>query len=228
MHIGIACKDQSLATHIMSFIPPENEISTWDVHVSLSDFYKTKNFDVMFCEALYPTRTEFSLWREISKNEITDLVLITHNNNQRLKELVPNLYGVIEGKERLSYDVLRVLTSITNERLLQPTHTIAMPSLGESMVVMHGKRIILTRMELTTLRILVEANGKYITANQLVSMIWGDAGVGKKEDLYVYISRLREKLEENPMRPTLIVSSRGMGYAFIGTTSILHSSKYPY
>ncbi|PWI55628.1 winged helix-turn-helix domain-containing protein [Sulfoacidibacillus thermotolerans] len=223
MHIGVACKSESLASMLLSVIPHDYRVIQLDMSSSLTTTCRDLKLDVMFYEALYPTRSEYAKWREISKFENTDLVLIAHGA-ERFKELVPNLYGVIEGtQEKLSVDVLKILARVKQDRLSQPRHTLAIPSFGESLVVMHGRRIVLTRTEMAVLRALIEAKGHYVSAKQLVHTIWGDTGVGKKEDLYVYISRLREKLEDDSLKSRLIVSSRGMGYAFLGDVNMLRS-----
>ncbi len=220
----MACKNDSLASSLASWIPRENKVVRLDSTSSLPTSCIDLQLDVMFYEALYPTRAEYATWREISKTQTTDLVLITPHMDH-FKELVPNIYRVLDGtEEQLSHNVLNTLTRIRKDRLLQPKHSIAMPMYGESIVVMNGKKIVLTRTEMATLRVLVEAKGRYVTANQMVHLIWGDTGVGKKEDLYVYISRLREKIEDNPSKPRLIISSRGFGYTFTGKISIQNQS----
>ena len=43
--------------------------------------------------------------------------------------------------------------------------------------------------------------------------LWDDAGAYVEENtLSVYIKRLRDKLEDDPTEPRLIVTVRGMGY----------------
>ena len=48
---------------------------------------------------------------------------------------------------------------------------------------------------------------------QLLDSIWDVAGDFVNDNtLTVYIKRLREKLEDNPQKPTLIQTVRGLGY----------------
>lgn len=42
--------------------------------------------------------------------------------------------------------------------------------------------------------------------------IWGPAHVDDVAYLRVYINQLRQKLEQDPSRPTLIVTDPGVGY----------------
>ena len=54
--------------------------------------------------------------------------------------------------------------------------------------------------------------GRTLTPEDLLTGVWGDEYRDDKEILWVCISRLRQKLEENPKRPVHIVTRSGMGY----------------
>ncbi len=51
-----------------------------------------------------------------------------------------------------------------------------------------------------------------MSAKRLLSNVWGDEYENDKEILWVSISRLRQKLEEDPKKPQLIVTRSGAGY----------------
>lgn len=54
--------------------------------------------------------------------------------------------------------------------------------------------------------------GKVVTAEELLTAVWGDHYRDDKEILWVSIARLRQKLEENPHSPQHIVTRSGLGY----------------
>lgn len=54
--------------------------------------------------------------------------------------------------------------------------------------------------------------GQVLTAEQLLTSVWGPEYRDDKEILWVSISRLRQKLEENPKKPAHIVTRSGLGY----------------
>lgn len=54
--------------------------------------------------------------------------------------------------------------------------------------------------------------GHTLTAEQLLTNVWGEEYSEDKEILWVCISRLRQKLEENPKKPAHIVTRSGLGY----------------
>lgn len=54
--------------------------------------------------------------------------------------------------------------------------------------------------------------GNTLTAEDLLTNVWGPEYKDDKEILWVCISRLRQKLEEEPKKPTHIVTRSGKGY----------------
>jgi len=54
--------------------------------------------------------------------------------------------------------------------------------------------------------------GQVLTSEQLLSNVWGPEYRDDKEILWVSISRLRQKLEDDPKNPIHIVTRSGLGY----------------
>lgn len=75
-----------------------------------------------------------------------------------------------------------------------------------------GKRLHLTPIEYGILALLMRKAGKVVTHDDLLRAVWGDQYRGDYSVLRVNISRLRQKLEENPRRPAYIVTVPGQGY----------------
>ena len=75
-----------------------------------------------------------------------------------------------------------------------------------------GEEVKLTPIEYTLLRLLVVHAGKVLTHRQLLTETWGPNAVGQTQYLRVHIAHLREKLENDPARPELILTESGVGY----------------
>ena len=58
----------------------------------------------------------------------------------------------------------------------------------------------------------VHNEGKIMSAEDLLTSIWGPEYRNEKEILWVSIARLRQKLEKTPHSPTHIVTRTGLGY----------------
>lgn len=84
---------------------------------------------------------------------------------------------------------------------------------NEAKVYKNGIEIILTAMEYRLLLILLNNRGRVLSRNQLLENIWDiDGDFVEDNTLTVYIKRLRDKIEEEPTRPDIIKTVRGLGY----------------
>lgn len=84
---------------------------------------------------------------------------------------------------------------------------------NEAKVYKNGEEIILTAMEYRLLLILLNNRGKVLSRTQLLENIWDvDGDFVEDNTLTVYIKRLRDKIEEEPNRPLIIKTVRGLGY----------------
>jgi len=83
----------------------------------------------------------------------------------------------------------------------------------EAKVYKGNQEIILTALEYRLLLIFANHPGQVLTRNQLLERIWDVAGDFVNDNtLTVYIKRLREKLEDDPTQPKLLLTVRGLGY----------------
>ena len=83
----------------------------------------------------------------------------------------------------------------------------------KGIVSKNGTEINLSALEFRLLMTFVNHRGKLLTRNALLEEIW-DAGGDFVNDntLTVYIKRLREKIEDDPQKPEIIKTVRGLGY----------------
>ena len=81
-------------------------------------------------------------------------------------------------------------------------------------VYVRGQPIELTKTEYDLLVSLALNPGRTITRDELLEEIWGGvAGYGRT--INSHMSRLRAKIEPDPLNPKYIVTMRGVGYRFI-------------
>jgi DNA-binding response OmpR family regulator len=84
--------------------------------------------------------------------------------------------------------------------------------LARAEVFLRNKMVYLSATEYRILLQLAQNVGKVIPSEQLLRDVWGDEYVSDKEILWVSISRLRQKLEDDPRDPKHIVTRSGLGY----------------
>lgn len=76
-----------------------------------------------------------------------------------------------------------------------------------------GKEVYLSAMEYRLLLIFLNHRGMVLTRSVLLEEIWDAAGEFVNDNtLTVYIKRLREKIEDDPANPKILLTVRGIGY----------------
>ena len=75
-----------------------------------------------------------------------------------------------------------------------------------------GKQILLTPMEYKILALLMRSPGRIFTKVQLYEGAVGPYFEGDDNTMMVHISKLREKIEDDPKLPRHIITVRGLGY----------------
>lgn len=83
---------------------------------------------------------------------------------------------------------------------------------GDYSVMKNGEPIELTAKEFEILKVLMKNPKKVYTKEQMYSQIWNDAYMGDENAVNVHISRLRNKIEDNPRDPKYVVTVWGIGY----------------
>jgi len=81
-------------------------------------------------------------------------------------------------------------------------------------VYVRGKTVKLSPTEFNLLSCLIKNRGWIVTHEQLLQKVWGPHYIGDKSFVKLYIRYLRQKIEENPHSPRLILTERGVGYRF--------------
>jgi two-component system KDP operon response regulator KdpE len=81
-------------------------------------------------------------------------------------------------------------------------------------VIVRGKKVVLRPTEYRLLYHLVNNAGRLLTHETLLSKVWGREYRDEAHYLRLYITYLRQKLEEDPAHPKYILTERGVGYRF--------------
>jgi len=84
--------------------------------------------------------------------------------------------------------------------------------LARRTVFVNGKVVVLSRTEWQLLQQLCANAGRVMLHEDLLTRTWGAEYRDDIQYLRVWISRLRQKLEENPAEPKYIRTVQGIGY----------------
>lgn len=79
-------------------------------------------------------------------------------------------------------------------------------------VVIRGAEVHLTPIEYRLLQRLATQAGQVVTHGELLKAGWGPNRSDQQHYLRIYMAGLRRKLEEDPTRPTYLLTETGVGY----------------
>lgn len=87
-------------------------------------------------------------------------------------------------------------------------------------VLRSGQLLGLTQREFDLLAALLAAQGAVVSRSALLDRVWGESWFGDSRTLDVHIRWLREKLEQDPSQPALILTVRGVGYRLVSPDEV--------
>ena len=82
----------------------------------------------------------------------------------------------------------------------------------KSILKRNGDEIHLTPKETKLMILLMENVGKVVSRSELMQEVWNTEYLGDTRTLDVHICWLRQKIEDNPRIPEMILTRRGQGY----------------
>jgi two-component system KDP operon response regulator KdpE len=82
-------------------------------------------------------------------------------------------------------------------------------------VARDGKDVHLTPIEFRLLACLAQHLGMVVTHRVLLREVWGPSHVEHTHYLRIYMKQLREKLEEDAVRPRYLITESGVGYRLL-------------
>jgi DNA-binding response OmpR family regulator len=186
----------------------------------------TSPFDLLILDVMLPYRSGFDLCRDIRQAGLATPILFLTARNEVVDKVVGFKLG---GDDYVTkpFEAAELLVRV--EALLRRApvqagrgvHQIGSlrVDVGRKEVTRDGKPIYLSGREFQLLRYLMERAGNTISRAELLRAVWGyDAGAYTRT-VDVHIFSLRQKLEEEPSRPELIITVSGVGYKFEGSRS---------
>jgi two-component system KDP operon response regulator KdpE len=82
----------------------------------------------------------------------------------------------------------------------------------ERRVYLEDKEVPLTPTEFSLLHVMAQRPGHVLTHRELLHDVWGPTKTNDQNYLRVCMCHLRRKLEKNPERPRMLLTSPGVGY----------------
>jgi len=89
--------------------------------------------------------------------------------------------------------------------------------IGSRAVTLRGRQVELTTAEFDILHALASSAGRVLSRDQLLQKVHGQNWAAYDRSVDVHISRIRQKIEDDPRRPALLKTVRGVGYQLVRT-----------
>ena len=184
---------------------------------------ETKSPDIVILDLGLPDIDGFKVLKEIRSFSDVPLIILTVRGEEidkvRGLELGADDYIVKPFSHmELLARVKSVLRRSHMPELKGVDKPVVMPNLSIDFatrtVIKGDNKIKLTPTEFNLLQCMVRNEGKILTHHALLAKVWGDEYTDSSEYLKVYIQRLRDKLEDDPSNPKILISERGVGYKF--------------
>lgn len=200
-----------------------NVIVAQDGQIALDKFEKN-NVDVILLDIMLPVLNGYDVMRRIRRSSGVPIIVISSRDRDNEKIIGLNIgaddyitkpFNPLEVVARLNAQIRRMNEfSNTNYETFSECLTVRDITLdcGECKVYKHGINIDLTYTEFKLLKLWMSSPGRVFTKKQIFEKVWEDEFVFADNTITVYISRLREKIEEDSKKPEYIKTVRGLGY----------------
>lgn len=85
---------------------------------------------------------------------------------------------------------------------------------GRHEVRVGGRLVVFPLREFELLQALLSSAGKTWTREALMQRIWGETPLSGTKSVDVHVKRIRTRIEDDPSRPTRLLTVRGVGYKY--------------
>ena len=184
--------------------------------------FKIANFkiDLIVLDLMLPDGSGFDLLKEVRENsDVAVIILSALDGIDDRKEGFENKADDYLVKPFFPDEllwridaVLRRSKKIKNEEKINLGKVIFDKSKG--VIEKNGEEIPLTATQFKILDYLCENINMIVSIDRILDHIWKDS-YGYENTLITHIYRLREKLEDNPREPKILITIKGLGYKLV-------------
>ncbi|MGH9406650.1 MAG: response regulator transcription factor [Terriglobia bacterium] len=179
-------------------------------------------FDLIILDVMLPKKSGLDVCRDLRQHGLATPILMLTARAQVVDKVLGLKLGADDYLAK-PFDMLELLARI--EALLRrpaagapggPVHQIGSlrVDVRSTTVWRDDRKVALSAREFQLLRYFVEHRGETISRDELLREVWGYEATPNTRTVDVHIAWLRQKLEEDPKRPSLIVTVQGFGYRF--------------
>ena len=197
------------------------EVSTAQDGAQAIEVFSTNPVDLILMDVMMPKLDGFSACQRIRQFSNVPIIILTAKGEEadRVRGLdlgaddyLVKPFSATELLARVRAVLRRseVSKEVTQSRFFE--HENLKVDFARAEVWRGEQAVFLSATEYRLLLQFVHNVGKVLSAESLLSSVWGTEYKDDKEILWVSIARLRQKLEDEPHTPVHIVTRSGLGY----------------
>lgn len=175
--------------------------------------------DLVLLDLGLPDMPGLDVLRQVRANSFLPLIVISGRTHERdkvvaLEQGADDYMGKPFSQEELLARVMALLRRVGWTPNPEPKLTVRHLELdmARRQASIRGKKLHLTPVEYGILVTMMRGAGEVVSHDDLLHAVWGERYEGDYSVLRVNISRLRQKLEENPRHPSYVVTVPSQGY----------------
>jgi DNA-binding response OmpR family regulator len=188
------------------------------------DRVRDDSFDLVVLDVMLPKVDGFDVCRQIRARSTVPIIMLTAKTEEIDKVLglelgaddyITKPFSVREFRSRVKAVLRRAALAAPDEHFEEPIEQGDLRvDFERREVVVRGEPVRLTYVEFEVLASLARNPGRVFSRTMLLERVWGDSSYRDPRTIDVHIRHLREKLEQEPKHPELILTVRGVGYRF--------------
>ena len=184
--------------------------------------FDSDTYHIVLLDLMIPKISGMDVMKHIRKSSTVPIIIISAKDTEVDKTLglglgaddyITKPFSVVEVVARVKANIRR--TTEYAAPIQEPeelTFCSLKMDLSNHTVTKNGVLLELTAKEFDILKLLLQNPKRVYTKAQIYSLIWNDVYVGDENAVNVHISRLRNKIEDNPRSPECVITVWGIGY----------------
>jgi two-component system alkaline phosphatase synthesis response regulator PhoP len=184
----------------------------------------TQPFDLIILDVMLPVRSGLDLCRDIRQAGLATPIMFLSARHQTYDKVVGLKLGADDyvTKPFKAIELIARIEALMRRvpvRSGQGVHQFGSirVDLRRGEVTRDDKPLYLSAREFQLLRYFIERAGSTIPRAELLRSVWGYESGTLTRTVDMHVASLRDKLEENPRHPVLMVTVPGVGYKFMGS-----------